>query len=102
MAMISCPKCDGKVSDLAASCPNCAYPLVQNSESKKATQKKGGKKKWLGVQLTGSIMVIIGLFLFGMADLEDSGILHALLIFTFLFFGLILLFSAKISARWLK
>lgn len=27
MALISCPECGKQVSDAAAACPNCAYPL---------------------------------------------------------------------------
>jgi hypothetical protein len=31
MALTSCPKCSGQVSDRAATCPHCGYPLRQSS-----------------------------------------------------------------------
>jgi hypothetical protein len=29
MALINCPECKNQISDLAESCPNCGYPLIQ-------------------------------------------------------------------------
>ena len=34
MALISCPECKSKVSDRAASCPKCGYPLQQEQQGK--------------------------------------------------------------------
>lgn len=34
MALISCPECNGKVSDRAKSCPHCGYPLSMRRVSK--------------------------------------------------------------------
>ncbi|MFR2832301.1 MAG: zinc ribbon domain-containing protein, partial [Finegoldia magna] len=34
MALTTCPECAGKVSDRAAACPHCGYPI------KKAPRKK--------------------------------------------------------------
>lgn len=28
MALLTCPECDGRVSDAAAACPHCGYPIV--------------------------------------------------------------------------
>ena len=28
MALITCPECGNKVSDLAPMCPNCGYPIA--------------------------------------------------------------------------
>jgi TM2 domain-containing membrane protein YozV len=33
MALISCPECSTKVSDRAASCPSCGYPIAQPASS---------------------------------------------------------------------
>lgn len=33
MAMIKCPECGRMVSDMAASCPNCGYPISKHSPS---------------------------------------------------------------------
>jgi len=27
MALVNCPECDGQVSDQAAMCPHCGYPI---------------------------------------------------------------------------
>lgn len=32
MALINCPECEAKISDLALSCPHCGYPLENRKE----------------------------------------------------------------------
>jgi TM2 domain-containing membrane protein YozV len=32
MALMSCPECSTKVSDKAASCPSCGYPIAKTSQ----------------------------------------------------------------------
>jgi predicted amidophosphoribosyltransferase len=32
MALIDCPECTHKISDRAAYCPNCGYPLKESKE----------------------------------------------------------------------
>ena len=56
----------------------------------------------MGAQLTGTIMIITGLFMVGMSSMESSGILPALLSFTFLLFGILLLYAGRIAERFLK
>jgi hypothetical protein len=34
MALINCPECNSRVSDQAASCPKCGYPLRQEQQGK--------------------------------------------------------------------
>ena len=34
MALIKCPECGTEVSDKAAACPKCAYPIQQAQEQK--------------------------------------------------------------------
>ena len=34
MALIKCPECGTEVSDKAAACPKCAYPIAQSQEQK--------------------------------------------------------------------
>ena len=31
MAIILCPECEGKVSNLSTSCPHCGYPILTSS-----------------------------------------------------------------------
>lgn len=34
MALISCPECSKEISDKAAACPQCGYPIANNTEPK--------------------------------------------------------------------
>lgn len=44
--LITCPECSHIVSDKAASCPNCGYPMIKDSE-----KPKSGKKKYKGKRM---------------------------------------------------
>ena len=33
MALIKCPECGKEISDRAASCPNCGYPIIQETSN---------------------------------------------------------------------
>ncbi|SHO50614.1 zinc-ribbon domain-containing protein [Anaerocolumna xylanovorans] len=34
MALINCPECNKEISDKAASCPNCGYPIAKDESDK--------------------------------------------------------------------
>lgn len=102
MALIKCPECGKEVSDLAASCPNCSYPIAQKNDGKNKAAKKKKSYKWLGSQMLGSMMVVFGLLFLATSGTESSGIWSALLSFSFLLFGVLFIFAGKISERWLK
>lgn len=34
MALIKCPECGKEISDKAASCPNCGFPITQGNIEK--------------------------------------------------------------------
>lgn len=102
MALIKCPECGKELSDKAASCPNCAYPIAQKTDGKKRVTKKKKSNKWLGSQALGSMMVLFGLLFLASSDMETGGIWSALLSFMFLLFGILFIFAGKISERWLK
>ena len=102
MALVKCRECGKEVSDQASSCPNCDYQLTPQQDIASEAPVKKTSVKWMSVQLTGTIMIIIGLFNFGMSDIENSGILPALLSFTFLLFGILLLFAGRITERFFK
>ena len=53
MAIISCPKCGGEISDLAASCPNCGIPISPEPPSSSANKRNTG---W-GATLFGILFI---------------------------------------------
>jgi large conductance mechanosensitive channel len=68
MALTACPDCKQSISDLAADCPNCGYPLA-DEEAKKAA--KAGKQKGLAgfmdfIRKQGVVGLAIG-FIIGVA-----------------------------------
>lgn len=54
MAIISCPKCCGEISDLAASCPNCGIPVSPERPSSSAN----GKKTVWGATIFGILFIV--------------------------------------------
>lgn len=76
MALINCPECGKEISDKAASCPNCGFPVKVNKASENEeylccpkchskelhAEKKGysGGKALAGVVLTGGIGLLAG------------------------------------------
>jgi hypothetical protein len=64
MSMIKCPECSRKVSDKAAACPNCAYPIAQTTEQPEKVQTIEKTSKQLKKQIIWAYgMVIVGIFL---------------------------------------
>ena len=62
MALINCPECENEVSDKAEKCPECAYPIKDNSLFKWHPQEG----LFMNTLNTGCsiIFTIIGLILF--------------------------------------
>jgi hypothetical protein len=52
MPVISCPECDKDVSDSAAACPNCGYPIRRSVS---------GAGLW---EAAGSVLVIISVLIY--------------------------------------
>ena len=40
MALIKCPECGKEISDKAASCPNCGFPITQGNVTQEPPQKQ--------------------------------------------------------------
>mgnify|MGYP000308901138 FL=1 len=40
MALIKCPECGKEISDKAASCPNCGFPITQRNVTQESPQKQ--------------------------------------------------------------
>ncbi len=102
MALVSCPECNKEISNLAAACPHCGYPIEKSptipSPNKVTTVELTGKK-WKRQQLTAALMIIFGVIFVMIAGSSGT---RWLIIFSSLliFFGFILFISSKISAWW--
>ena len=61
MTLIKCPECGRALSDQAAACPQCAYPLNQTPHSRRplyVTEKTG--KTWKQLRAFGWLLVSVG------------------------------------------
>ncbi len=97
MALINCPECDKKISDAAAACPECAYPINGKQSGKRVQTIEQTGKQWKLGQLGGGLMIIFGIFSFmvnaGSSEPSSTGAL-------LLFFGLIVYVGSKFGAWW--
>jgi hypothetical protein len=61
MTLIKCPECSRDVSDKAAACPHCAYPVAQTSHGRRPVQiiEKTGRI-WKGVRVLGWALIVVG------------------------------------------
>ncbi len=39
MALINCPECEARISDKAAACPHCGYPMAAERRSESVRQE---------------------------------------------------------------
>lgn len=82
MALIACPECGRKVSEKAASCPQCAHPLSaapaagQVPASGAVAPRAPLEIRPIGL-LLGLILVGGGAFMFATMELSDKGRLLA-------------------------
>lgn len=59
MSLIKCPECEKEISDKAKACPNCAYPIAEETEVKApeaVIEKK--ENKAIKVPMTGFLIGI--------------------------------------------
>ncbi|HQB11404.1 MAG TPA: zinc-ribbon domain-containing protein [Candidatus Omnitrophota bacterium] len=88
MALIKCPECQLEVSDKAAACPKCGYPIAV--DKKVQTIEQTGKK-YKGMTLIGFFVAVLGLFSLNFSiDLGLSLILV----------GVVMMFAGKIGGWW--
>ncbi len=61
MALIKCPECNYAVSDMAAACPHCAYPVAQTPHKWRTVQviEKTGRT-WKRVRVLGWLLILAG------------------------------------------
>ena len=53
MALIKCPECGKEISDKAASCPNCGFPITQGN----VTQEPPQKQKEYDIEMLDSMRI---------------------------------------------
>ena len=61
MALIVCPECDQRISDRAAACPSCGYPINENRKNTQVIEQTG--KKWKIHRILASILCVIGIII---------------------------------------
>ncbi len=61
MALIKCPECRGDVSDKAAACPRCGYPIGRTAGGPRSVQiiEKTGRG-WKAVRVLGWLLIFGG------------------------------------------
>lgn len=97
MALINCPDCGNKVSDLAPACPKCARPIHAPAHTagyappKTQTVEQTGKL-WKGLRLLGPIMAIVSVI--------ASPLLGSFGTVTLLLLGLGAWIMGKIGSWW--
>jgi hypothetical protein len=47
MALVTCPECEAKISDSAAKCPKCGYPMRRESPQRPPSEGKSRLLLWL-------------------------------------------------------
>ncbi len=67
MALIRCPECNREISDQAAACPGCGYPLIRTASDETEERLAAAKArdrlflKRAGLILLGLIVLILTL-----------------------------------------
>ena len=69
MALIRCPECNREISDKAAACPGCGYPLQDHTEEvsekerllKEAEEKDKQFIKKAAILLTTGVIIMLAL-----------------------------------------
>jgi DNA-directed RNA polymerase subunit RPC12/RpoP len=92
MALIKCPECGREISDKAAACPECAYPI-------KALTIEATAKRWKALELFGALAVVIGVvwIIAGSLAQTEEYVFSALVLTSL---GLLLYFVARFMAWW--
>ncbi len=100
MALIDCPECGKRVSEKAASCPNCGCPIAQEKEQPRRpvqTVEQTGKT-YKACQLLGILLIVHGGFVGCGASGADPDVAFGGAVVAFL--GLMLFLAARIGAWW--
>lgn len=66
MGLITCPDCNSEISDAAVACPKCGRPTNPGSSVPHVNEKSP-------IPLPGLILAVVGVIIFFMADVVESG-----------------------------
>ena len=69
MALTKCPECSGDLSDKAASCPHCGYPMRAPGRAQIIEKTRRG---WKAIRVLGWLLVVGGVLM-----LRASPVTHA-------------------------
>ncbi len=105
MALIKCPECGTDISDKAAACPKCAYPIAGISTEESHTGKvqtiEKTRKKYKMQIFIAALLVIIGFFLIISNVSSQQSNVAALILGAFATVGgVIWLIIAEFSSWW--
>lgn len=108
MALIKCPECDKQVSDKAAACPACAYPLRDQPRKPPIgarqpvhTIEQTGKK-WKKTIFTSALLALAGfvLMLLGLAAPGGGGLAPIALGLVMFLVAIVMFGYAKVMVWW--
>lgn len=73
MALIRCPECNSDVSDKAAACPHCGYPICRTTRAPGGAQviDRTGRG-WKAVRLLGWLLIIGGVLILSAERAPDD------------------------------
>lgn len=67
MALINCPECSRQVSEMAAQCPDCGFPIYQSTittgKPQAVTTIEQTDKKWKKAKLVSALLIIVGMIM---------------------------------------
>lgn len=61
--LINCPECNNQISDQAANCPNCAFPISSIPSSTVSVKSKSGVKE--GVKMGCGAFIVLPIMIGG-------------------------------------
>ncbi len=65
MALIKCPECNRDVSDKAATCPHCGYPLGWTTPGLRRVQViERTERRWKALRALGWLLILAGVAVF--------------------------------------
>ena len=80
MALITCPDCETRISDLAPACPHCGRPADADLDAERVQPIELTAKHWKGLRMAGWAVALGGALL-ASSSLPGAGLIGVLAIF---------------------